>query len=220
MEKKNKGKVYRQSRSNRLVHWLTAASIFSLIITGFGQMPVYKRYNVVKIPGAEWLGDYSITLILHYIGAIVLIFIVIYHIFFHLLQKQFDIMPKRGDVKESVQIIKAMITKGEEPPSEKYLAEQRLAYAAIGIVVLFLILTGFIKIAKNANLFDVPQTLLTITTNIHNFSTIGLIVLIGAHLLAFIIKANRKLLPGMFSGFVDEDYVKHRHPLWYKKLKK
>lgn len=215
-----KGKVYRQSRSNRIVHWVTALSIISLIITGIGQMPVYKRYNIVKLPGADWLGDYSITLILHYMGATALIFIVFYHIFVHSIQKQFDIMPKRGDVKESIHIIKAMITKGEEPPSEKYLAEQRLAYIAIGIVVLLLIFTGMIKMAKNVSFIDIPQTILVLSTNIHNFATFILIFLIVAHLLAFIVKANRKLLPGMILGYVDEEYVKHRHPLWYKRIKK
>ena len=25
------------------------------------------------------------------------------------------------------------------------------------------------------------------------------------------IKANRKLLPGMFTGYVDKEYAKHRH---------
>ena len=130
------GKVLRQSLSNRVVHWVTAISIFSLIISGFGQMPMYKRYNITKLPFSSWLGEYSLTLVMHYIGAIVLIFIVFYHVFVHGIQKQFDALPKKGDLKASYHIIKAMITKGEEPPSDKYLAEQRLAYLAIGIVIM------------------------------------------------------------------------------------
>lgn len=215
---KKRGKILRQSLSNRVVHWVTALTIFSLIISGFGQMPMYKRYNITKLPFSSWLGEYSITLVMHYIGAIVLIFIVTYHIFVHGLQKQLDALPKKGDIKVSYQIIKAMITKGEEPPSDKYLAEQRLAYLAIGLTILLLISTGIIKIVKNIGLFQIPEVILTLSTQIHNAATFVIIFLIIGHLAAFLVKANRKLLPGMFSGYVDEDYVIHRHSIWYKKL--
>lgn len=216
---KKKNKVLRQSVSNRLVHWITAITIFSLIISGFGQMPMYKRYNIVLLPGGEWLGEYSNTLVMHYIGAIVLVFILIYHVFVHLIQKQFDIFPKRGDVKASAQIMKAMITKGEEPPSEKYLAEQRLAYLAFFVTLLAIVVTGFIKVAKNVSTISVSNTVMTYATHIHNFATIFLIFLIVAHLGAFVVKANRKLIPGMFTGYVSEEYAKHRHPLWYEEIK-
>lgn len=215
---KKPGKILRQTLSNRVVHWVTALSIFSLIISGFGQMPMYKRYNITKLPFSTWLGEYSITLVMHYIGAIILIFIVFYHIFVHGLQKQLDALPKRGDLKASYEIIKAMITKGEEPPSDKYLAEQRLAYLAIGLTILLLIVTGIIKMVKNVGLFQFPEIVLTLSTQIHNAATFMMIFLIIGHLAAFLIKANRKLLPGMFSGYVDEEYVKHRHSIWYGKL--
>ncbi|WP_147532265.1 formate dehydrogenase subunit gamma [Bacillus marasmi] len=219
MMKNKPRKIYRQNLSNRLVHWGIVLSIFSLIISGLGQMPMYKRYNIVKLPGAEWLGDYSITLAMHYIGAILLIFIVFYHMFIHFFMKEYDAIPKRGDVKESWKIIKAMITKGEEPPSEKYLAEQRLAYLAIGVTILALVITGFIKIGKNVSFISIPHSIVYISTTIHNIATFVLIFLIIAHLAAFIVKANRKLLPGMITGYVEEDYVKHRHIIWYKKIK-
>ncbi|WP_260471914.1 formate dehydrogenase subunit gamma [Bacillus sp. HMF5848] len=211
------GKILRQSKSNRFVHWASALSIIILIVTGLGQMPMYKRYNITKLPGAEWLGDYSITLVLHYVAAIILVFVVFYHIFIHVLLKQFDIMPKKGDMKESWQIIKAMITKGEEPPSDKYLAEQRLAYVAIGVTVLALVFSGLVKMLKNSVM--IPDVISNIATGVHNVATVAIILLIVAHLAAFAIKANRKLISGMFSGYVDEEYVKHRHSIWYKKIK-
>ncbi|MBA4535969.1 cytochrome b/b6 domain-containing protein [Bacillus aquiflavi] len=216
--KNKQGKVYRQSLSNRLVHWITAISIFSLIISGFGQLPMYKRYNIVKLPGAEWLGEYSLTLIMHYIGAIVLILILFYHLFVHLFLKQFDIVPKPGDIKASYQIIKAMMTKGEEPPSDKYLAEQRLAYFAFAVTLFILVMTGLLKMAKNVSFLNISNSAVTLAAHIHNFATILLILLIIGHFAAFIFKENRSLIPGMFTGYVNEEYAKHRHSLWYKKL--
>ncbi|NSL50845.1 formate dehydrogenase subunit gamma [Calidifontibacillus erzurumensis] len=212
-------KILRQSLSNRIVHWLTAISIFLLIISGLGQMPLYKRYNITKLPGAEWLGNYFDTLVLHYIAAIMLLFIVFYHIVLHVIRKEFDIWPKRGDLIQSFLIIKAMITKGKEPESDKYLAEQRLAYLFIGANIMLLIITGIIKIVKNIPGFTMPNIVIFWTAHIHNFATFLLIFGIIGHLAAFLFKENRALLPGMFSGYVKESYVKHRHSLWYKKLK-
>lgn len=214
-----KGKILRQSLSNRFVHWMTAISIFLLIISGLGQLPLYGRYNVDKLPGGEWLTEYANTLTLHYVGAILLVFVFFYHLIVHLLKKEFSLLPRKGDVKESFLIIKAMITKGEEPPSDKYLAEQRLAYLFIGINVLLLVITGMIKMIKNLSTVTVPNSVIFWTTWIHNIATILLIIGIVAHLAAFIFKDNRELLPGMFTGYVKEEYVKKRHLLWYKKLK-
>lgn len=218
MSKNSNKKVLRQPLSNRIVHWVTALTIFSLIISGFGQMPMYKRYNIVKLPGAEWLGNYSATLIMHYIGAIILLFILFYHVFVHLIQKQFDILPKRGDVKQSIIIIKAMITNQEEPPGEKYLAEQRLAYFAFAVVLFLIVVSGLIKVAKNVSFINVPNIVMTYAAHVHNFATLFLILLIIAHLFAFIFKANRQLIPGMFSGYVSKQYAKERHSLWYEKI--
>lgn len=218
--KQNPNKVLRQSLSNRIVHWMTAGSIFLLIISGLGQLPLYKRYNVTKLPNGEWLGDYFSTLNLHYIGAILLLFIIMYHIVLHVVRKEFDIWPKRGDMKESFLIIKAMLTKGQEPPSDKYLAEQRLAYLFIGVSVILLSITGVIKMIKNVPGVKMPYEVVFWIAHIHNFATIFLIIGIVGHLAAFIIKENRKLLPGMFTGYVDKEYVEHRHSKWYEKLTK
>lgn len=211
--------VNRQCRINRFIHWGTAISIILLIISGMGQLPVYKRYYITELPGGEWLGSFFEMLDLHYLAAAMLIFVVSFHLVYHGMRKEFDIFPKKGDVKESYLIIKAMITGGKEPPADKYLAEQRLAYFFIGVNVLVLILTGMVKVIKNLEGTNLPETLISVSTHLHNLATVLLILGIGAHLAAFIVKANRPLLRGMFSGKVDEEYVKERHPTWYKRIK-
>lgn len=221
---KNRGgtkqeKLYRQPLSNRIVHWGIAISTFMLIITGIGQMPVYKRYLVVRPFGTEWLTSYEITLWVHYIFAALLLFFVSYHLVFHVLLKQFDIWPKRGDVKKSFLIIKAMILRQQEPPSEKYLPEQRLAYLYFVISFAFVIITGMIKVVKNVMGIQPSDGLLFWGAQLHNLATAMVILGIILHLAAFLFKPNRKLLPGMFTGYVDKEYVKERHVLWYQKIK-
>ena len=52
------------------------AYILILIVmafTGFGQMPIFKRYYLADIPGLGWTADFFATHTIHYIGAILLL---------------------------------------------------------------------------------------------------------------------------------------------------
>jgi hypothetical protein len=40
-----------------------------LTLTGFGQMPIFKRYYIADIPGFGWLAQFYITHYLHYLFA-------------------------------------------------------------------------------------------------------------------------------------------------------
>jgi len=209
-------KITRQSLSNRIVHALTATSIFALFFTGFGQMPVYKRYMLTEVPGFAWAGDYSITLWWHYFFGVILIGVGMYHVVYHLMRKEFDIIPKRGDLKDSWLVIKAMISGKEEPPSEKYLPEQRLGYAFIAFWIVVMVLTGIIKAIKNVNGYNFGPEVLFWAAHIHNLGFFMLILGVAGHLAAFLFKPNRQLLPGMLWGKVCACYVKFRHSLWEK----
>ncbi|MFZ5633432.1 MAG: formate dehydrogenase subunit gamma [Bacillota bacterium] len=211
-------KVQRHGFSVLFVHWSIAISTLVLIFSGFGQMPMYKRYRVVDFPGLGWSADYSVTVVIHYIAAILFLTAVIYHIVFHLIRKDFDILPRRGDVGESLKIIKSMIFGGKEPPCDKYVAEQRLAYTFIGSLIILISLTGIIKVIKNLPPVSFSGPFLIWVNNIHTFASMLLIFGILAHLAAFLFKANRPLIRGMFTGKVDLDYCKHRHCLWYERL--
>ena len=135
--KAKKPMILRQSLQNRIVHWGVAFSTFILIASGIFQMPVSKRYMINELPLMSWSGDYHISLMLHYVGAFGLIFFVAFHLYFHIARAEFDIFPKKGDGVKSLKIIKAMLFGGEEPKSEKYLPEQRLAYFFIGLAFAF-----------------------------------------------------------------------------------
>ncbi len=211
-------RIKRHSGSVRMVHWLVAISTMLLFFSGFGQMPMYERFFVTSLPGLGWSGDYAITLLLHYAFAALLIFAVVYHLVYHVVRKEYTILPRRGDVSASFKIIKAMLGFGQEPPSGKYLAEQRLAYVFVGGNILLVIVTGIIKVLKNLPNFNFDYGFLLVNTTLHNISAILLLFGIIGHLAAFVFKQNRQLLPGIFTGFIDADYARHRHQLWYETL--
>lgn len=212
-------KINRQSLSNRIVHALTAISMFGLFFTGFGQMPVYKRYMLNEVPFMAWSADYHITLWWHYFFSVVLIGVVFYHITYHFLRKEFDVLPKKGDIKHSAEVIKAMIRGKEEPPSEKYLPEQRIGYAFIGFWIIVMIITGIIKAIKNVHGIDFGGDILFWAAQIHNLGFFMLILGVAGHLSAFLFKPNRRLLPAMLWGKICSCYVKARHGKWKEGVK-
>lgn len=206
--------VIRHPLAVRLNHWLVAVSGIMLIFSGFGEMPMYKRYNVTSIPGLGWSGDYSRMLDIHYVMAAVFTAAVIFHLLYHFRRKEFAIWPQKGDFSESLVTIKAMLSGRKEPPHDKFLAEQRLAYAAFGGASLVLILTGLIKTYKNTGPVVLDPVFLNVVTYIHTLTTIAFLLLFFAHLGAFVIKANWPLLRSMFTGTVPERYARERHGHW------
>ncbi len=50
-------------------------TIFMLTLSGFAQMPIFKRYYIADMPGLGWLSKFYVTLYLHYLfGIIFLVF--------------------------------------------------------------------------------------------------------------------------------------------------
>ena len=47
--------------------------LFFITLTGFAQMPIFKRYYIADIPGFGWLAQYYVTHVMHYIFASLLI---------------------------------------------------------------------------------------------------------------------------------------------------
>lgn len=215
-----KEKITRHSSLVRIVHWSIAFSTFALIISGMFQMPLAKRYFIDQLPGLGWSSSYSVTIMIHYIAAGILLSAVSVHIIYHLIRKEYNLLPRKGDVKESYLIIKSMFGFGTEPKSDKYLAEQRLAYAYLAFSFFLVIATGIVKVVKNLPSITFSSNTLFWVTNLHNLATFMVIFGIIAHLFAFVIKENWPLIPSMFTGKVNLEYIKHRHSIWYDKLEK
>jgi cytochrome b subunit of formate dehydrogenase len=209
-----RSRVARHSLAVRALHWLVAGSGALLVFSGIGEMPVYKRYNLIKVPGFAWAANYELNLQLHYAAAFVFTAAAFFHLVYHLRRREFAAFPRRGDVRESLHILKAILLGKPEPPHGKFLAEQRLAYAAFGATSLVLVLTGLVKTYKNLGAIVLDPELLQVLTLAHTAATMLFALLVVLHLAAFLPKANRALLPSMFTGTVDGEYARRRHPHW------
>jgi len=210
--------ILRHSPIELIEHWVLALSGLLLIFSGFGELPMYKRYMVTQIPGLGWAGDFFINLYIHYLAGIVFVSVMVFHAIYHGWLGHQGLLPKKGDFKASLITLLSMFGFGKEPKSDKYLPEQRLAYAYLGGVGLILVLTGLVKVIKNLPGVYLSPTLITSMTLTHTFVAIFFLLGVLAHLAALIFKVNRPLVKSIFAGEVDAEYVRDRHTIWYEEL--
>jgi cytochrome b subunit of formate dehydrogenase len=200
-------------------HWIVAASGLLLILTGLFQLPVAARFNIIKIPGFAWSANYITSLHIHYMAAAVFTFAASFHLVNHALLGEKGMLPKKGDVKESIAVIKSFFGKGEEPPMDKYLPEQRIAYVGMAAIMTILILSGIVKTYKNLFAPDLANWAILWATWLHNVSFLLFILAFLAHIGAILLKPNLPMARGIFTGYVRLDYAMHRHPIWYARVK-
>jgi len=215
---KDRNLVVRHSAVELIEHWVLALSGLLLLFSGFGELPMYKRYMVTEIPGFSWAGDFYVNLKIHYLAAIVFIGVVVFHFTYHGGLGHRGLLPEKGDVKNSLKTILSFVGIGEEPKADKYLPEQRLAYFYLGIVGAILVITGVIKVLKNLPAVYFSPWVITAATLIHTFATIFFLLGVLAHLAALVLKVNRPMVKPIFTGKMDLAYVQRRHSLWYEKL--
>lgn len=68
-------------------NWGYYLTIFFMTLTGFAQMPIFKRYYLSDIPGLGWLAEFYVTHSLHYIFAAVFVSVIFYSAIVSLITK-------------------------------------------------------------------------------------------------------------------------------------
>jgi cytochrome b subunit of formate dehydrogenase len=215
---KDKGLVVRHSLVELVEHWAIALSGLLLLVTGIFELPLASRYYITSVPGLAWSGDFIKSLYIHYAASVVFIAAAVFHLLYHGILGERGMVPRAGDLKTSIEVMKSFFGKGEEPPFSKYLPEQRLAYAGMVVIIAMLILSGLVKTFKNIYAPDMSLTLILWATWIHNVFFVLFILAFIAHIGALILKPNRPIVRGIFTGAVGLDYARRRHPLWLKEL--
>ena len=72
---------------NSTVRYFYLTTVFFLTLTGFGQMPIFKRYYIADIPGLGWLAEFFVTHYIHYLGAILFLALVSYMVVDYVVMK-------------------------------------------------------------------------------------------------------------------------------------
>jgi len=210
--------VVRHSALELIEHWAIAISGLVLFLTGMFELPMSKRYYISSVPGLGWSADYMTSLYLHYAAAIVFTAAAMFHLVYHGLRGEKGLLPQKGDFSESITVIKSLFGFGKEPPMNKYLPEQRLAYVGMAFIILMLIVSGLVKTYKNLYAPDMSLTVVLWATWIHNIFFILFFLAFLAHMAAIVLRPNWPMVRGIFTGEVRLDYARHRHSIWIAEI--
>jgi cytochrome b subunit of formate dehydrogenase len=195
-------------------HWAIAISGLVLLLTGIFELPVAKRYYVITVPGLGWSADFITSLYLHYTAALVFTVTGVFHLVYHGIRGEKGMIPRKGDMAESVTVIKSLFGIGQEPPLHKYLPEQRLAYVGMAFIIVMLIISGLIKTYKNIYAPDMSLKVVLTATWVHNIFFVLFFLAFLGHMAAIALRPNWPMVRGIFTGNVRLDYARHRHALW------
>lgn len=185
-------RVLRHETIDRLFHWVMAASILVLIITGIAPILGWR---------IAWLE-------IHWIAGLLLTFIVIFHIIRSLFWQDFKSMilgPRDfGEPFDSA-----------KKPG-KYTFEQKGMHWAVTVVVLAVIVTGvlmFMQIGtpfwERTNSMDEGQ--LGLVFLLHGLSTLALVALAATHIYFALRPEKMFYTRSMFTGWISEDEMSANH---------
>ena len=91
--------------------WFYLLTVFFLTLSGFGQMPIFKRYYIADIPGLGWLAEFFVTHYIHYLAAILFLAFTAYmSIDFLLLKRKSRKMTATGYVRGA--LLAGILTSG------------------------------------------------------------------------------------------------------------
>jgi cytochrome b subunit of formate dehydrogenase len=215
-----KNLVSRHGMIELIEHWAIAISGLGLLLTGIFELPVAKRYYVITVPGLGWSADFITSLYIHYAAALVFTAAAIFHLVYHGIRSEKGLIPRKGDIAESVTVIKSLFGFGKEPPMPKYLPEQRLAYLGMAFIIVMLIISGLVKTYKNIYAPDMSLIIVLTATWIHNIFFILFFLAFLGHMAAIALRPNWPMVRGILTGKVRLDYARHRHSLWLADIEK
>ena len=142
------------TRPNRAVRYVYLITVFFLTLSGFGQMPIFKRYYIADIPGFGWLAKFYVTHYIHYLGAILILALVTYLIIDYLiLQKKSLRLTASGYVRGTILagiLISGIFLVFRNFEGSRFVPEFIifLDIAHLGLVMTFLIVAGYCLVRK------------------------------------------------------------------------
>jgi len=139
---------------NPALRYIYLITVFFLTLTGFGQMPIFKRYYIADIPGFGWLAQFYVTHYIHYLGAILILALASYMIIDYLILQQKRIrLTASGYVRGAILIgilVSGIFLILRNLSGSRFAPEFIifLDITHLGLVITFLIVSGYCLVRK------------------------------------------------------------------------
>lgn len=188
------GRIERHAGIDRLFHWLTAASVLTLMATGL--LPVVG----VKF---DWV-------VIHWIVGCVLIVLVLFHIVRSLVWQRFRTM-----WFTSAEISRRQVG--------KYSVAQKLMHLAMTLMILGATITGATMLAKmdtplwKRDPYVLSQATWGTVYVIHGLAALAAVTLVMIHVYFSLLPENRMYLRAMIKGWITRQELLRHHEAHTKK---
>lgn len=213
----------RFSLNIRLQHLTLAIGVLLLIITG---LPI--KFHESKL--AEWffeaIGGIQVSRILHRVGAVLLIFVSVWHMIYIIFTKEGrnefkELLPRKKDFLDFLQNIKYMLGKTDERPKYgRYSYIEKFDYWAVYWGMVIMVVSGLILWFHNFFLAIFPKFVFDIAKEAHSdealLATLAIVVWhwYNAHFNPHVFPFN----PTIFTGKISKERMMKEHPLEYEKI--
>ena len=141
-------------KKRRIKGVLFSLTLFLSALTGFAQMPIFKRYYIADLPGLGWLAKFYVTYTLHYISAIAFITIAAYMVTEYLIRhrRRFRVTAS-GYVRAAMLawiLVSGILLVFRNLPGYRYSPEAIvfLNFSHLGMVVFFLATAAALRLLK------------------------------------------------------------------------
>ena len=200
------GRILRHAGVDRILHWLTAAAVLTLLATAF-----------LPILGVEfaWVG-------IHWASGTVLIVLVLIHIVRALAWQDWRrVMIGGDDIREVIGVVRKTLRlrPGARILPGKYSFAQKLIHLAFAVVVIAACATGALMLAKidtpwwQRDPYWLADSTWGIVYVVHGLAALTLITMVICHIYFALRPEKRQFLRAMIAGSISrDDYERHHDP--------
>jgi len=199
-------RVLRHALADRVFHWLTAASVLTLLGTAFLPIVGFKF---------DWV-------MAHWIAGLVLIGAVLFHVVRALIWQDWrTVTIFRPDLREAAAIVRGTLRRGGDAPAKpgKYSFAQKLIHLLFALVVLASAATGALMLAHVETPWWRPNAYLLRDATwgfvyvVHDLAALTLITMVMTHVYFALRPEKLMFTRAMIRGWITrEEYEEHHDP--------
>jgi formate dehydrogenase subunit gamma len=206
-------RIERFTPFERSAHWANAIAFVILAVSGL--VMAFGKFFLLPVMGLTLFGwlSYALKNLHNFAGPVFAVSLVI--IFLTFLRDNF---PQRGDLRWLMKAGGAFSKAGEEPPSHRFNAGEKVTFwAGVFLLGIFVVSSGLVMDHLIPGLVYERSTM-QIANMVHGVSGVLIMCVFALHIYLGTI-GMRGAYKSMRTGYVDEAWAREHHAYWYEDIK-